>query len=298
MDTTASFDSTGTYVLRLTANDGSRSSSDDVTVTASQANPPLNTVYLSTKGSAALGGVTYKDEDIFAYDVATGVWTMYFDGSDVGVGPADIDAFAILDDGSILMSFLADVAVPGIVGTVHDTDIVQFVPTTLGNTTAGVFNLYIEGSTVGLDSSGEDIDAIAIAPDGRLVISTAGKFTVNGGALTGKDEDLIALTNGTWTMYFDGSDVGLSTATSEDINGAWIDATGHIYLTTLGTFSATGASGDGDDIFRCVPGTLGSTTTCTFNHTWDGAGDFDGTADPGLLPASAVIDGMKLIFNP
>ncbi len=296
MDTTASFSATGTYVLRLTANDGGRSSSDDVTVTASQANPPLNTIYLSLKDSATLGGISTKDEDIITYNVATGAWSMIFDGSDVGVGAGDIDAFAFLDDGSILMSFLADVTVPGIVGTVHNSDIVQFIPTTLGNTTAGVFNLYLHGSSVGLDTTGEDIDAITLAPDGRLVISTVGDFSATGAS--GKDEDLFVLTLGVWGMYFDGSDVGLSTASSEDVNGAWIDATGHIYLTTLGTFSVTGASGDGDDIFRCVPGTLGSATTCTFNHTWDGAGDLDGTADAGLLPGSAVIDGLRIILNP
>ena len=38
-------------------------------------------------------------------------------------------------------------------------------------------------------------------------------------------------------MYFDGSDVGLSTSADEDVNGVWIDpANGTIYLTTVGAF--------------------------------------------------------------
>ena len=72
-------------------------------------------------------------------------------------------------------------------------------------------------------------------------------------------------------MYFDGSDVGLSNTSNEDVNGVWVDATGKIYLTTLGNFSVSGVSGDGSDIFVCTPGTLGSTTTCTLAMYWDGS---------------------------
>ena len=72
-------------------------------------------------------------------------------------------------------------------------------------------------------------------------------------------------------MYFDGSDVGLSTTTNEDVNGVWVDAAGKIYLTTLGAFSVTGVSGDGSDIFVCTPGSLGNNTTCTWAMYWDGS---------------------------
>jgi len=72
-------------------------------------------------------------------------------------------------------------------------------------------------------------------------------------------------------MYFDGSDVGLSSTSNEDVNGVWVDAEGKIYLTTLGAFSVTGVSGDGSDIFTCTPGSLGSTTRCTFSMYWDGS---------------------------
>jgi hypothetical protein len=77
-------------------------------------------------------------------------------------------------------------------------------------------------------------------------------------------------TAGTWSWYFDGSDVGLTT-NDEDVNGVWVDAAGKIYLTTLGSFSVTGVSGDGSDIFVCTPGSLGSTTTCTWAMYWDGS---------------------------
>ena len=78
-------------------------------------------------------------------------------------------------------------------------------------------------------------------------------------------------TNGTWSLYFDGSDVGLGSTTNEDVNGVWVDATGKIFLTTLGSFSVTGVRGDGSDIFVCIPGSLGGTTACTWAMYWDGS---------------------------
>jgi hypothetical protein len=131
---------------------------------------------------------------------------------------------------------------------------------------------------VGLTTTAEDIDAIGFAPNGKLVISTLGAIGVTG--VSGNDEDLTAFTattlgsttSGTWALYFDGSDVGLNEATSEQINGIWIEpATNKIYLTTAGAFSVPGLSGAGSDVFICTPGSLGSTTTCTYTSYWIGA---------------------------
>ena len=121
------------------------------------------------------------------------------------------------------------------------------------------------------------MDAFGLLPDGRLLVSTLGNVSVTGAS--GADEDLLAFTStalgsttsGAWAMYFDGSDVGLSNSSNEDVNGVWVDAAGKIYLTTLGSFGVTGVSGDGSDIFICTPGSLGSTTTCTWAMYWDGS---------------------------
>jgi hypothetical protein len=229
----------------------------------------------STGGTA--GGISFEDEDILAFDKNSRSWALHFDGSDVGVGGTDLDAIDKQPDGSILMSFDSNVTLSGI-GAVTPQDIVRFTPTSLGSTTAGTFTWYFDGSDVGLSTSAENIDALAITSDGKVVISTTGNFSVTGAS--GEDEDLIAFsasqlgstTAGTWAIYFDGSDVALNTTSNEDVNGAWIDPlTGKVYLTTLGAFSVSGVSGDGADIFICTPGTLGSTTTCTFAMYWDGS---------------------------
>ncbi|MCB8966900.1 MAG: proprotein convertase P-domain-containing protein [Ardenticatenaceae bacterium] len=232
-------------------------------------------IYMSSTTNGSVGGVSFNDEDIIAYDTGTGIWSMYFDGSDVGVS-TDVNAFTLLSDGSILMSF-DSTTTAGAAGSVDDSDIVQFSPTSLGDNTAGTFSFFFDGSDVGLTTSGEDIDAMSVSTDGKLVISTLGSFSVTGAS--GGDEDILiftassfgSTTSGSWALYFDGSDVGLNDSTSEDIYGVSIDTNGDLYLTTAGTFSVTGVSGDGADIFICVPGSLGSTTSCTFSMYWDGS---------------------------
>ena len=164
----------------------------------------------------------------------------------------------------------------GAAGSVADADIVRFVPTSTGATTAGTFSIYFDGSDVGLTTTNEDIDAVELMADGRIVVSTLGTFSVTGAS--GDDKDLVAFTpttlgsttSGTWAIYFDASDVSLTT-TNEDVNGTWIATSGDIYLSTLGTFSVPGVSGDGADIFKCVPGTIGANTTCTYSMYWDGS---------------------------
>ena len=223
-----------------------------------------------------MGAVAFDDEDILSFDIATSTWSLYFDGSDVGLGSSngtDVDAFRIMSDGSILFNFVYPSTIPD-VGSVDDSDIVRFIPISLGTNTAGTFELYFDGSDVGLSTSAEDIDVVGIAPDGRLLISTIGSFSVTG--ISGNDEDLIAFTpislgpntSGSWSLFFDGSDVGL-TSTTEDINGASYDSiTGQIFLTTVGDFSVDGLSGTGADIFVCTPNSLGPNTACTFEAYW------------------------------
>lgn len=238
--------------------------------------PGSDLLYVSSTTNGSAGGVSFADEDILAYDTSTGLWFMVYDGSDVS-GGTDVNAFAFLNDGSILLSFDAALTLSG-AGAVDDSDIVRFVPTSLGGATAGTFELYLDGSDVGLSTNGEDIDALHVLDNGDLIISTFGSFAVTGAS--GNDEDLIrftpttlgSTTSGAWSLHFDGSDVGLNESSSEAVYGVSIDeATGDIYLTTADAFSVTGLSGDGADVFICAPGSLGDATSCTFSLYWDGS---------------------------
>ena len=250
-------------------------------------------IYVSSSSNGNVGGVSFADEDILAFDVNTAVWSLAFDGSDVGLGGSgslDIDAFHFLDDGSLLLSFLGSSSIPD-VGSVDDSDLVRFVPTSLGSNTSGSFEMYFDGSDVGLTRSGEDIDGIAITASGDLLISTLGSVSVPG--VSGADEDILRFspsslgsnTSGSWSLEFDGSDVGLSDSSSEDVTGIWLDnATGNIYLSLLGSFAVTGASGDGADILLCSSPSTGNNTSCTFSLFWDGSlNGFGGEAIDGLF---------------
>jgi carboxypeptidase T len=265
---------TGPDSFTLVANDGQMDSAPAAISIAVNAAGPL--LYLGSSSSGTAGGVSFADEDVLIKNVGTGAWSLFFDGSDVGLANTDVDAFERQADGSLLMSFDGDFTLTG-VGAVDDSDILKFAPTSTGGTTAGTWSFYFDGSDVGLTTGDEDVDAFDVLPDGRLLFSTLGNVSVTGAS--GVDEDLLvftatalgATTGGAWAMYFDGSDVGLSTTTNEDVNGVWVDAAGKIHLTTLGAFSVTGVSGDGSDVFVCTPGSLGATTTCTWAMYWDGS---------------------------
>lgn len=244
--------------------------------------PGSDVIYLSSTSNGKVGGIAFNDEDILAYNTLTKAWSIYFDGSDVGI-TGDVNAFALMPDGSLLLSLDAPASLSG-VGSVDDSDIVRFTPTSLGANTAGSFSTYFVGASAGLTTNGEDIDALDFAPDGRLVVSTVGSYSVPG--VSGNDEDLIALdpSGASWSLYFDGSDVGLNDSSSEATNGVWIDpVTNQVYLTTVGAFNVAGLSGGGADIFICTPGSLGTTTACSFSSYWVGSlNGFTGQVVDGL----------------
>lgn len=233
-------------------------------------------IVLSSNKNGKVGGLSYRDEDLIQYDPANAQWSLLFDGSAVGLGKVDVDGFAVLPgSGRLLFSVDQDFALAAAHTVnqqslaVDDADILEFIPTQLGATTRGKFQLYFDGSAHGLDSSGEDIDALDFDTDGNLLISVTGAFKAGG--VTGNDEDLFAfLSNGTWQLYFDGGNVGL-TRSDEDVIGVWIDhAKQQIYLSTLDNYSVPGLSGNEDDIFICTYHALGVATACTFTHFFDG----------------------------
>ncbi|MEM8830721.1 MAG: hypothetical protein AAGE96_15375 [Cyanobacteria bacterium P01_G01_bin.19] len=280
----------GQYVFSLEASDGELSTSDEVTVLVIEP-PEFSTLYASSSTNGTVDGISFRDEDILAFDTVSQTWSLFIDGSDIGldVSGADIGAFHLNSDGSILMSLNQTFTLPD-VGSVDENDIVRFIPTSTGSDTSGTYEWYLDGSDVGLPGgSSGDIDAIAYTPDDRLLISTKG--SVNPTGVSAKDEDLIAFnatslgetTNGTFELYADNSDVGLGDNGGEDVSAAWVDNNGDIYLSTNEAFDVVGVTGDGSDVFSFRPSSLGSNTSGTFSSFWDGsANGFGGERLDGL----------------
>lgn len=262
-------------------------------------------VLLSLNLNGSVGGVAFRDEDVLAYDPDTGVWSVLFDGSNVGLGNTDVDAFAVLDNGHLLLSVELLAPVPGL-GLVDGTDIVEFIPASLGaNNTSGSFQMFFDGSDVGLITLIQDVDAIDFDGEGNLLVSVRGPFIAQG--VRGNDEDLFRLrngvfgadTSGNWELAFDGSDVGLSTL-REDVRDTWMNtASNDLFLTSAGAFHTdTGLRGQAADVFVCDPLSLGENTDCAFSLYFDGDGQ--GLAGKGIDglhigPLPAIIGGSSVI---
>jgi hypothetical protein len=245
--------------------------------------PPSSPVmYLSVGTNGNVGTVTplaVANEDIVAW-YGGNSFGLFFDGSDVGLSALTIDAFDVVSGSELLLSFTSSATIGGI--SVDDSDVVRFSGT-LGPVTSGTFSMFLDASDVGLTTSNEDIDAIQRLPDGRLLVSTTGDFSVpgpGGSAVNGADEDVLAFqpsagglgdasSAGTWSLYFDGSDVGMS-ASGEDVDGLSVDAAGKLYLSTTGGLSVPGPSGTtvtgaNEDVAVFTPTTLGTATSGTFS---------------------------------
>jgi Cadherin domain len=176
--------------------------------------------------ASILPGMTgpIDDSDVVRFDASSlgattaGTFSMYFDGSDVGLtqAAADVDGFELLSDGRLVISTTGTVSVSS--PSARDEDLLAFTPSALGQTTAGTFALYFDGSDVGLGDSPEDIDAVSVDASGRLFLSAADVFAVPG--LSGADEDVFVFnptqlgptTAGTYSpsLFFDGSSFGLA----------------------------------------------------------------------------------------
>lgn len=201
-----------------------------------------------------------------------GTFSVFFDGSSLGLSGVNIDAFDIVSSTEILMSLSEELTLDGI-GLVDDSNVVQFTATSLGeNTTAGKFSLFLDGSDIGLTKGGENIDALTRMADGSLLISTSNKASFSNGLQT-DDEDLVHYnpTTGDTSLYFDGSGVGLGDRRSEDINAITVNGV-QILLSTQGAFSAAGTfggsiSGKNSDVFSFTPTTTGPNTEGSYSTT-------------------------------
>lgn len=212
---------------------------------------------------------SYANEDVIRYRGAT--YEMILDGSDVGLRNLRIDAMAVIEPAApeeperYLLSFTETGRIPGITGKVDDSDIVLFTPTSLGDDTAGTFELFFDGSEIGLTRSGEDIDAIELT-DGDLYLSTYGDFLLDEelAGLGGKNEDVfvcraatVASCEGGAEIVVDGSEREL-TRSSENVDAFAFDpADGNspgsrAFFSTDGDFKTATAQGDDEDLFSCI----------------------------------------------
>ena len=139
-----------------------------------------------------LDGVTYTERDLILYDGTN--FSKLLDGSAIPDG-ARIDAATVLSDGSIVFSLDIPVTLDGL--SFKPNDLIRY---------NGSFTLYFSGSDHNIPESA-NIDGVYVSPDGEILFSLDIPCSLNG--LEVKDKDIVKWSNGSFSLYFDGSSAGL-----------------------------------------------------------------------------------------
>ena len=110
---------------------------------------------------------------------------------------------------------------------------------------------------------------LRLRDDGRLIISTVGRFTGNGA--NGADEDLLQFTGsvgadtaGSFQIFFDGSDVGLGGNGALDVDAASVTDRGTVLLSIVNDGTVGGQPVADEDILEFSPVSSGASTSGDF----------------------------------
>jgi uncharacterized repeat protein (TIGR01451 family) len=176
--------------------------------------------------------------------------------------------------------------------TAKANDVVRYSPS------ANAYSLVFRGD--GFTSlTGATIDGLAVDPATRdLILSFTVSRTVTGAGSV-QSEDLVAfhpaspgvMTQGSFRLFFDGSDIGLTAAAGENIDAVDVGPNGTIYFSTQGYFdirSGVRLLGSDQDIVACTAPRLGSTSSCS------GLSTYRSGSALGLTSSAENIDAFDL----
>ncbi len=147
---------------------------------------------------------------------------------------------------------------------------------------SGTWSLVFDGSDVGL--AGQNIAAFEWLPDGSLLVAVAEDFYLaeldrptergsnvdNSDILRFEPYSLGEETGGSWSLYFDGSDVELKTP-QESISALTVLADGRIVISTDGPFKAGSLNAKSRDLVVFTPTSLGENTAGSWALYFDGS---------------------------
>lgn len=167
---------------------------------------PDGRLLLSTTGPANLAGLALQDEDIVEYNPKTKTATLVFDGSARFSQDQDVDAVYGYDTGQLVISTETAATLAGL--AFEDEDLVEYDP--IGNTATLIFDGSAHFAT------NENIDAVQMLADGRILLSTDSDATLAG--LNFMDADIVLYDplKNTATIAFDGSGIGGASDTDLD----------------------------------------------------------------------------------
>ena len=207
-----------------------------------------NTIYLSTDGSAQLGGLSFLDKDLVEYDRSGDIGTLFLDSAAVGLGKK-IDALHVLEDGHLLLSVDADTTFGGL--SFKKEDLIEYDPV------AGTATMFLEAEVH--FQSKQNIVSVHMLDSGNIVLSTAGSATLGGLAFS--DRDLVEYNRDTGqaSIFFDGD----ATTLSKKIFAVHVRENGNIVLGTDGDTTLGGLSFGKDQLIDYDP--VADTATLFFD---------------------------------
>ena len=220
-----------------------------------------------------------KPDDVVRFSpAANNTYSMVFQGDDVGLSGATIDALAV-DPATkdLILSFTLSRTVTGL-GTVPREDLVAFHPTSLGATTLGTFRLFFDGSDIGLTAAPTRTSTPSTsAPTGRStspprVPSTSGRPTAPAAPATTRTSSPApppawgaASACAGLSTYRTGVVPGTDHLT-ENVDAFDLTADGEDLISTTGNYNVPGSAGQGTDALTCKAGTCSRFFTGT-NHS-------------------------------
>lgn len=225
------------------------------TAVAARAATPLQSVRISTDVTAVLGAQTVDDEKVASDDLAGGV-------TPVSIGPipswVDLDGYQLPPNGNQLLSFDTTLTLPGEI-TARPADVVRYDGT--------VYTVEFDAAAHGVPL-GADVDAIAIAPNGDLLLSFDVAVVLSG--ITLDDEDVARFDGVGFTSFFDGGSAGIDYRL--DLDALDVLCNGHLLV----SFDISGVVGgvgfDDEDLLEYDPG------AGTWELAYDGSAEHAGWA--------------------
>ncbi|MCL4301465.1 MAG: IPT/TIG domain-containing protein [Anaerolineae bacterium] len=221
-----------------------------------------------------------------------GVYTLTLTADDGQLTASDLITVTVNPSGTIpaadmYLSLLNNGAAGTLTG-VQDEDII-------GWTGGSNYVMVFDGSSAGLP--GLDLDAFYIVPPNTILMSfTAGTNGIPGIPTTVDDSDIVQFTGtsfglsntvGTFSLFFDGSDVGLAAGGGEDIDGIELLSDNRLLISTSNAISVPGAAGADEDLLVFTPISTGPNTIGTWAVYFDGS-------DVGLGGAGEDVDGVSV----
>ncbi len=252
----------GALVRKALANSSFTTRNDNVDGAHERSN---GNVVLSTDNNAVLGGLTFDNDDIVEYDPVSGTATLLVNGAEIlsGTGNTRTNALSVRPSGKLVLVANTAAFAGGQLGA---EDVARY--DIAADTSQRIFN----GSAV--FSASEDVDAVHVATDGTLYLSTASAATI--GALNFQPEDVVAYdpVTGGATLFFDGS---ARLASSRNVDSFALLDNGQFILSVSGGSDTLGGVTFGvSDLVQFDPATNTATLIFDGDALFSAAEDVDG----------------------